>query len=145
MNHNILITVDGFAWTAIATTHHTGRQREVTAVSCADVPLHVMATLSDHIIDIHDVLELVRNYLNDTGAVIRSATCGPILIEWQPLNPEALRDDLTGQTYEVKLTDQTGKQYEFTTGAANSWNAMDICKGWLMLPVWSSFVRPLGY
>lgn len=145
MNHNILITVDGYRWTAIATTHHTGKQREVTAVSCADVPLHVMATLSDHIIDIHDVLELVRNYLNDTGAVIRSATCGPVSIEWRPLDAEALREDLTGNTYAVKLTDQTGKTHEYEVGACSSWSAMDQCKEQLRLPVWSSVVVPLGY
>lgn len=145
MNHNILITVDGYSWTAIATTHHNGKQREVSAVSCADVPLQVLGTLADHIIDVHDVMELVRNYLNDTGAVIRSASCGPVSIQWQPLNPEALRDDLTGNTYQVKLTDQTGKQHEFNIGACSSWSAMDTCKEQLKLPVWSSVVVPLGY
>lgn len=145
MNHNIMITVDGYSWAAYATTHHTGTQREVTAVSCADVPLQVLGVLADHIIDVHDVLELVRNYLNDTGAVIRSATCGPVSIEWRPLDAAALREDLTGNTYAVKLTDQTGKTHEYEVGACSSWSAMDQCKEQLRLPVWSSVVVPLGY
>lgn len=145
MNHNILITVDGYSWTAIATTHYNRTTREVTAVSCVDVPLQVMASLDEHLINVHDVLELVRHYLNDTGTVIRSATCGPISIQWQPLDPVALREDLTGRTYQVKLTDQTGKQHEFELGAVSSWSAMDQCKAQLQLPVWSSVVVPLGY
>lgn len=145
MIHAIMITIDGYSWTAYATTHHNRVAREIAAISCTDVPMVVMATLSDHIIDVHDVLELMRNYLNDTGAVIRSATCGPVGIEWRPLDAEALREDLTGKTYQVKLTDQTGKTHEYEVGACSSWSAMDQCKEQLRLPVWSSVVVPLGY
>lgn len=145
MNHQIMITVDGYSWVATATTHHNGKQREVTAVSCVDVPTRVLGALDEHVISVHDVLELVRHYLNDTGSLIREATCGAIEITWYPLNAVALRDDLTGKTYSVKLIDCHGNTHMYETGAGSSWDAMDICKDVLQLPVRSSVVQPLGY
>lgn len=145
MNHQIMITVDGYSWIAIATTHHNGKAREVSAISCVDVPLQVMAALDEHVINVHDVLELVRTYLNDTTVVRREATCGAIEITWYPLNAVALREDITGNTYSVKLVANDGAIVNYEVGAASSWGAMDICKDALQKPVRSSVVIPLGF
>lgn len=145
MNHQVMITVDGYTWVATATTHHNGKEREVSAIACIDVPLRVLGALSDHLIDVHDVLELVRNYLNDTATVKQEATCGPIEITWYPLNGEALRNDLTGRTFEVKLVDKRGGVHLFDIGAANSWEALDVCGATLDGGPRSSVVVPMSY
>lgn len=145
MNHLVMVTVDGYSWVTTATTQHTGKQREVIGVSCEDVPTTVLGTLSDHLIDINDVLEVVRNYLNDTGVAQSDTVCGPILISWRPLDRVTLRDDITGNTYHVKLTDLSGAVHHYDVGAATSWHAMDICKAVLQAPVRSSVVHPLGF
>lgn len=145
MKHLIMVTVDGYSWIATALTHHNGKQRQVSRVSCEDIPTHVLGTLADHLIDANDVLEVVRNYLNDTATAVTETQCGPIAITWSPLDRIALRDDLTGNTYHVKLTDQTGQAHEYDVGAATSWHAFDMCKAALQLPIRSSIVQPMGY
>lgn len=145
MNHSIMITVDGYSWTATAHVHHNGKQRTVDALSCQDVPLQVHAVLADHLIDSHDVLELVRNYLNDTATVKREATCEPIEVSWYPLAATALREDLTGKTYHVKLTDTDGGVHHYDCGAASSVSAITACAEALGKGMRSSVVQPLGY
>lgn len=144
MNHSILVTVNGYSWTATATTERTRSGREVTAVSCTDVPLIVMAAIEDQAVSIHDVLEIIRYHLNDTANKKRDSFCGPVVFEWLPLNPEYLRADILGRTFEVRLTDCHGRTHEYTTGAGSNWEAMDIATAALGLPVRSSVVIPLG-
>jgi hypothetical protein len=145
MNHSLVITVDGYSWVTIATTHHNGKIREVSAIACIDVPTRVLGALDDHVLSPHDVLEVVRQYLNDTAAAQHGTTCGPIEISWHPLDAAALRADLTGKTYRVKLTDCTGVRHTFETGAANQSAAFAACADLVQQPIRSSVVQPLGY
>jgi len=145
MNHSIMITVDGYSWVAVATTHHTGKAREVSAISCADVPLQAMAALDEHVVSIHDVLEVVRTYLNDSAAALYETKCGSIEISWRPLDADQLREDLTGLTFHVKIVDRDGKQHAFNTGASSSLQAWNTCSALVPEPHWSTVVRPLGY
>ena len=145
MNHNIMITVDGYSWVAVATTHHTSKQREVSSVACADVPTTVLGALDEHVINIHDVLELVRVHLNDTAINRRTLNIGPIKISWYPLDSDALRADITGRTFAVKITDSNGQAHVFEVGASNSWCALDLCMPSVPGPVRSSIVQPITF
>lgn len=144
MIHNLLVTVEGHTFPAICTTmRNRDYVREVSSVAAPNVSMHVMGTLDEASIDVHDILEVIRHYLNDTATRVTAANCGTILFSWSVQDHDALRADLTGRSYHVKLTSKCGQRFECETGASNSWHALDIAKVVFNRLVWSSVVTPL--
>lgn len=144
MIHNLYITVEGHTFPAICTTaRNRDYVREVTSVAAPWIPPEVIRTLDESAVSVHDVLEVVRHYLNDTATLECSASCGSIRFEWEVMDRDALRSDLTGRSYHVKLTGKGGLRFECETGAANSWEAMDKATAAFGRKVWASVVTPL--
>lgn len=144
MKHAIMITIDGQSFTGYATVSHATTGRVVEQVTCEAPPLVVLGTLEEHLIDVHDVLYVISEYLNNTARRKHSFECGPIEVSFSPVDPERFREDLTGRTYMVKLVDCHSNVHMFDVGTGNSWVAMDYAKEALSLPVRSSVVQPLG-
>lgn len=143
MKHAIMITVDGFSFTGHAAISHTASGRVVEQVTCEAPPMQVLGTLEEHLVDIHDVLYIMSEYLNNTARRKHSFECGPIEVSFSPVDPERFREDLTGTTYMVKLIDTHSNVHMFDVGTGNSWVAMDYAKEALAMPVRSSVVQPV--
>lgn len=144
MIHNLLVTVEGHTFPAICTVaRNRDYVREVTSVAAPNVSMHVMGLLDDTAVSLHDILEVIRHYLNDTATRVTAANCGAVLFNWDVMDHDALRADLTGRSYHVKLTGKHGERFDDTIGAANSWEAMDKAKEAFGRLVWSSVVTPL--
>ena len=139
MRHNILFTVDGYSFLALAFVEHVPNEgRIVTTIAAAHVPQHVMGALTETALTIHDVFEVARYHLNDTAVAVHEQKCGAVEFAWYPLDRDALRMDLTGTPYAVELTDATGQYHCFELGAHSQWDAVDKCKEWVPGPCWSA-------
>src|SRR6056297_2042177 len=143
MKHAIMITINGQSFTGYADISHTSAGRIVEQVTCSEPPLVVLGTLEDHLTAIHDVLYVIGEYLGNTARRKHSFEVGPIEISFSPLDHDRFREDLTGQTYMVKLVDCHSNVHLFDVGTGNSWVAMDYAKEALSVPVRSSVVQPV--
>lgn len=140
MKHNIMITVDGISFEATA---HTGPShgaqytpRMVTHVTVDNVPLQVRAIIDERsaLLDVDDILEVVRHYLNDPMNTTHEFDSRDVEISWLVFDYQAIRDDIMAHsTYIVHVELSSGRVVHEEVGANSgiaAWGAVS----WLFNP-----------
>lgn len=144
MNHSIMITVNGFSFMAEADVVHAPGGRIIDSVTAPNPPLQVLSDLADTLADIHDVLYVISHHLTDTARTHHAIEFGAIGIEFHALDPQALRADLAGKTFMIKLKDSAGTTRLFDVGATDSSTAYYVAADQVPAAILSSVVQPIG-